>query len=797
MTCPIMQSLPAGAARRVVYRALHRRRCAFAGLVVLLLGGSSAEGESATRVVTGEVAVAWEFERDGDAEGWLLGAHLSDLRVADGTLRAIVRGDQARFIPPAIAPFAAADFGTIILRARAFRSSTILLSWESDASPLGFFTFDIVGDGRFHEYEIPVHTGPGWQGGIEGLKHITFMSSLAGSAIELDYIRVLRFGPRLGVEKLRALRIVPRAEERIPIRLIVTNSGDHVGKGEARVRLPSGITLIEGEEIARLGPIEVATVDTLSWTVVADRAGRFDIGVETLVAGAISAATVLQLDVVEERWEQEEFLLSAWSPPAAWSEEGTNSLSYYGAANFETVLWVPPVASLVDNIALAGMKCLVDVRTIVQDWDLYLRAHNNQPPPPLEAEHFAELDEIIDTFLGNPTVIGYKIIDEPNHHAFENLRRVVAHIRRRDPTRLCFVNQHPSSAGTAWFGPRNYRELLEHHLETIQLELLSYDRYTFFRNGDGPDFFQDLAIVRRVALDYGVPFANIVQAVGDEFDKGLNWRIPHEAEHRWLAYNSLAYGARALVWFHWNHSWGLTASAERDRLFDSIRDTNAEINALAPYMMTLRSVGAYHVGEIPRGAAQLPDTAYVQVIEPPADMVVGLLADDADNDFFMIVNDYEKAVSARIEIDRVIEQLLTLDVRSQRVVPVEYGETAAGAEFTAELRPGAGRLYFFMPHPTHVASYQETRPDRSALRQNYPNPFNPETVITYDLADPGPVRLTVYDALGQRVEVVVDGVQPVGRHMVRWSGEGVASGVYFYVLEAGGKTLRRKMALLK
>ena len=70
MTRPIMQSLPAGAARRVVDRALHRRRCAFAGLVVLLLGGSSAEGESATRVVTGEVAVAWEFERDGDAEGW-------------------------------------------------------------------------------------------------------------------------------------------------------------------------------------------------------------------------------------------------------------------------------------------------------------------------------------------------------------------------------------------------------------------------------------------------------------------------------------------------------------------------------------------------------------------------------------------------------------------------------------------------------------------------------------------------------------------------------------------------------
>ena len=276
----------------------------------------------------------------------------------------------------------------------------------------------------------------------------------------------------------------------------------------------------------------------------------------------------------------------------------------------------------------------------------------------------------------------------------------------------------------------------------------------------------------------------------------LNWRIPNETEHRWLAYNALAYGARALVWFHWLSHWGVTGSAEHDRLFDSIRRTNAEINALGPYMMTLRSVGAYHVGEIPRGATALPDTAYVQMIEPEADMVVGLFADDSDNDYFMVVNDYERAVTTRIAIDRASEQLLTLDAAAQRVVPVELRETAGGAEFTAEFRPGAGRLYFFMPRPTHVA-YRETTADRFALRQNYPNPFNPITAITYDLAGPGPVRLTVYDTLGQQVEVVVDALQPAGRHVVRWSGERVASGVYFYVLEAGGETLRRKMALLK
>ena len=200
----------------------------------------------------------------------------------------------------------------------------------------------------------------------------------------------------------------------------------------------------------------------------------------------------------------------------------------------------------------------------------------------MKPEHFAELDEIIDKFRDNPTVIGYFITDEPNHKAFANLSDIVAHIRKRDPTRISYINQHPSSAGPTWFGPRTYRELLEHYLDVIKLELLSYARYTFFRNGDGPDFFYDLATVRQVALDYDIPFANIVQAVGDEAELGLNWRIPNAAEHRWLAYNSLAYGARSLMWFHWNHDWGVTGSVARDELFASIRNINSEVNVLGP-----------------------------------------------------------------------------------------------------------------------------------------------------------------------------------------------------------------------
>ena len=92
-------------------------------------------------------------------------------------------------------------------------------------------------------------------------------------------------------------------------------------------------------------------------------------------------------------------------------------------------------------------------------------------------------------------------------------------------------------------------------------------------------------------------------------------------------------------------------------------------------------------------------------------------------------------------------------------------------------------------------------PTRFALGQNYPNPFNPGTVIPYQLAMDGYVRLEVFNLLGQRVATLVDGEQVAGAYAVPWdardaAGFGVAAGVYIYRLTAGGETATRRMVLV-
>ena len=99
--------------------------------------------------------------------------------------------------------------------------------------------------------------------------------------------------------------------------------------------------------------------------------------------------------------------------------------------------------------------------------------------------------------------------------------------------------------------------------------------------------------------------------------------------------------------------------------------------------------------------------------------------------------------------------------------------------------------------PGIVSSESEELPTEVVLWGNYPNPFNPETVINYALPQTGHVRLAVYDMTGKTVAVLIDGVQPQGRHTVRFHADSLPTGTYVYRLTAGIETLTRTMTLVR
>ncbi len=106
------------------------------------------------------------------------------------------------------------------------------------------------------------------------------------------------------------------------------------------------------------------------------------------------------------------------------------------------------------------------------------------------------------------------------------------------------------------------------------------------------------------------------------------------------------------------------------------------------------------------------------------------------------------------------------------------------------------------PRPTAVAEAASALPMQSALGKAYPNPFNASVAIPFVLAREEAIQLVVYDALGQAVRTLLQGVWSAGAHQALWdgrndSGQHVGNGTYFVRLRADGTHKMTKVMLLK
>ena len=135
---------------------------------------------------------------------------------------------------------------------------------------------------------------------------------------------------------------------------------------------------------------------------------------------------------------------------------------------------------------------------------------------------------------------------------------------------------------------------------------------------------------------------------------------------------------------------------------------------------------------------------------------------------------------------------LAEDVGIVRIGAKEYGLDLV--EFVRGSTPGD-------PVYTAVAAATQELPTTNGLAPNVPNPFNSTTQIPYRLAVPGPVRLEIYNTLGQPVRKLVDQVQAAGWYQVQWDardqrGAAVAAGVYLTLLyHPDGMQIRRLLYL--
>jgi hypothetical protein len=96
-----------------------------------------------------------------------------------------------------------------------------------------------------------------------------------------------------------------------------------------------------------------------------------------------------------------------------------------------------------------------------------------------------------------------------------------------------------------------------------------------------------------------------------------------------------------------------------------------------------------------------------------------------------------------------------------------------------------------------IATIETELPDIFSLSAAYPNPFNSTTTISFILPFEMQTSLTVYDVTGRQVAALVDGVQQMGVHSAAFNADRLTTGMYFVVLNAGGKVLTQKVMLVR
>lgn len=143
---------------------------------------------------------------------------------------------------------------------------------------------------------------------------------------------------------------------------------------------------------------------------------------------------------------------------------------------------------------------------------------------------------------------------------------------------------------------------------------------------------------------------------------------------------------------------------------------------------------------------------------------------------------------------------------SQNSWQVAQNATVDPVSNTVTLSSNQLNTYYALSAPALTTGIDDApasaTPQEFRLLGNYPNPFNPETTIAFELAQSSPVRLEIYNVVGQRLVLLIDEVREAGSHRIVWNGRDaqgrqLPTGIYLLKLQAGTQTAIRRMTLLK
>lgn len=395
-----------------------------------------------------------------------------------------------------------------------------------------------------------------------------------------------------------------------------------------------------------------------------------------------SLILMFEASISAEMVKPHDFAILPWS----WLDDASpETLEDIKACGFNLAGFVAP--SDMDAVRDAGLQAFVsDSRLSGQAQNVDITYE----------EALAIAKEVTASWLDDPAVYGYYIVDEPSARYAPNLGILAHAIQEAHPGSIPYVNLYPNYADTTQLRAESYEEYLRAFAEALPSDYLSYDHYALISDGSlRGGYFENLESVRKVTLEHNMPFWNIVLSNAHFF-----YAKPSPAGLRFQVYTSLAYGARGISYFtYFSPRIGNYRLAPIDQFGNKtptwymLREVNLALHKLAPTYCGLKSINVFHQGNVPEGsndesAAQLVEeltwTPHIQTHPEQIGAVVGEFLDEDGVPYAMVVN---KSLHDDVAFD--------ITFREEGTVELISPYTGNPATFRGEhkwLAPGQGML---------------------------------------------------------------------------------------------------------
>lgn len=299
----------------------------------------------------------------------------------------------------------------------------------------------------------------------------------------------------------------------------------------------------------------------------------------------------------------------------------------------------------------------------------------------------AQIDAIVADYFAHPAFAGYFIGDEPGAGAFPALAQTFAYLAEKDPNHPAYVNLYPNYCPPHGLGTATYEQYIQQWLTQVKPAILSYDHYHFMSKYDRRGFFENLEVVRREALKSNVPFWQIALLI-NHFD----YRMPTEAEKRFEAMQTLAYGGKGFMYFtYWQpgKDWGtaiIQLDGTRTHQYDEVKRINHDMQAIGKYLLKATSTAVFEYGQ----PGDLTNTGKDIVRFDGPHITVGLFDGPGETRYAMFANrDYLNDTTAPVTLETGGKKLQLLDKQTG-----EWGDVAlVGGKVQLKLAAGDGELY--------------------------------------------------------------------------------------------------------